>query len=301
MNKETIIGFMNDYLLAHSSLDETEIAKKINIDPKKVKTFLLNMPESWGFFREDNKVYVAHSLLRENIECILDEFWQWYVETMPSYTEIAWQEGGNLPDLSSIKVQPCEEKPSRITKSFSGRIVILGDEKVGKQSFVYALSGDTPNRPAPGVLFGSINRKVKNFYAELESIILEVPESSSLWLYAKSAFGIILIYDVTDIDTFNSIENWLEAFLEHYSYVICPPIMILGNKIDLIENQDIEDQKALLSTIEAEWSKKYGTICLSELISCLNGRNVLRAFNAFVNSVKEWITVIKTELEDLPE
>lgn len=301
MNKETIIGFMNDYLLANSSLDVTEIAKQINIDPKKIKVFLLNMPESWGFFREDNEVYVAHSLLRENIESILDEFWQWYVENMPSYTEIAWQEGGNLPDLSSIQVQPREKKPSRITKSFSGRIVILGDEKVGKQSFVYALSGDTPNRPAPGVLFGSINRKVEDFYAELESIILEVPESSSLWLYAKAAFGIILIYDVTDIDTFNSVENWLEAFLEHYSYSICPPIMILGNKRDLIENQDIEDQKALLSAIEGEWSKKYGTICLSELISCLNGRNVLRAFNKFVSSVKEWITVIKTELEDIPE
>ena len=75
MNKEKILELMKDYLLLNSTLNEKEIATIIKLPSTKVKEFLLSLPEDWGFFRDKGDINVAHPILRDNIEKVLDSFW----------------------------------------------------------------------------------------------------------------------------------------------------------------------------------------------------------------------------------
>ena len=73
--------------------------------------------------------------------------------------------------------------------------------------------------------------------------------------YFKNTQGIILIYDITDRITFDHLEMWLSSIKEDLSdwessnYMI----MILGNKLDLVNNNKRE-REVFIEEVE----KKYG-------------------------------------------
>ena len=62
--------------------------------------------------------------------------------------------------------------------------------------------------------------------------------------YLRNNDGILLLYDVTDKDSFKHIENWIEIIHEslgnhkNSKYII----ILIGNKVDLLEFKDYERQ-----------------------------------------------------------
>ena len=140
---------------------EKEVCKVI--DTKSVKQFFDAMKEKWGFIKEGRQIYFAHELIRSNFANIRDAFWNWYLQSVPSYSELAWEQGASAADLSQIKIIPEDKIKTTPFHTFSARIVLLGEERVGKQSYIYSLSGDRPTPSAPGVFFGKINRITSEF------------------------------------------------------------------------------------------------------------------------------------------
>ena len=73
--------------------------------------------------------------------------------------------------------------------------------------------------------------------------------------YLRGAQGIILIYDITDRISFEHVEMWLSNIKETLSdwktsnYLI----MLLGNKLDLVEN-NVKEREVNIEEVE----KKYG-------------------------------------------
>ena len=64
--------------------------------------------------------------------------------------------------------------------------------------------------------------------------------------YIKSTDGIFLIYDITNIYTFNSVKDWIYSINESLS-LYCKKekkhaIFLIGNKLDLVEKQIKERQ-----------------------------------------------------------
>lgn len=298
MQKEELLEILDEHLFGNSYLNEEKLALKIHLKPHQIKDYFLQVSERLGFLKEGKQVFFAHELIRSSIEDIHTSFWRWYLQTVPSYTDVSWEEGAGMVDISRIKVIPKKKEKGGLVQTFSARIILLGEERVGKQSFVYALSGETPNQPAPGVFFGKITRPGESFNIDFESVILDIPSDSPHWLYAKASFGVILVHDVSNISTYVETQKWLDTFLDNYSYNLCPPILILGNKMDLISDNELEQLQKDIEKDRQEMEKTYGTIVLSEFVSCTTSKNVLNAFEKFATTIRQWYQIIKEEYAD---
>ena len=301
MQKEDLIEILHDYLFNNSNLDERKLSEKIQINQKEVKTFFSQLPENFGFIKDENSIYFIHEIIRENLGEISNSFWLWYLRNVPSHSDLAWEEGSAVADTSKIKVIPAKASKKSMIRTFTARIIILGEERTGKQSYIYALSGDTLNRPAPGVFSGKITRFIGEFETDFECIILDIPQGSPLWIYAKASFGVILTYDLSKPETFEKLQYWLKTFTDSYSYELCPPVMLLGTKSDLLTREEIIDCKNETEILREQIEQEYGTIVLSELVSLTDGGNVLSSFENFAKTVRQWYQIIKEEyLDDNP-
>ncbi len=301
MQKEELFEILDSYLFSNSRLDEKKLSEKIQISQKNIKDFFSQKSEEMGFIRDGSSIFFAHEIIRENIEDINESFWNWYLRCVPSYSDLAWEEGAAIADTSRIKIIPFRTSSKSFIQSFTARILILGEEKTGKQSFVFALSGDSLNRPAPGVFSGKISRFLDEFETDFESIILDIPPDSPLWIYAKASFGVILTYDLSEPQTFEKLLYWLDVFMDSYSYELCPPIMLLGTKMDLLTQEEITASRRKAEILREQIEQEYGTIALNELISLTEGGNVLNSFENFAKTVRQWYQIIKQEyLDDNP-
>ena len=56
-------------------------------------------------------------------------------------------------------------------------------------------------------------------------------------IYYRGAQGALLVYDITDIDSFNKMQLWVKELRAQANPNL--PIVIVGNKMDLIENRQI--------------------------------------------------------------
>ena len=90
-------------------------------------------------------------------------------------------------------------------------------------------------------------------------------------------------------------QYWLDTFLEAYSYDLCPPILLLGTKIDLIENEQIKEFRIVTDVFREQLESEYGTIVISELVSLTEGTNVKNTFQNFVKVIRQWYQIIKEE------
>jgi GTPase SAR1 family protein len=298
LQKEDLFEILENHLFSNSYLDEKRLSAKIQISQKEIKEFFSRESEEMGFIKEGSSVYFAHEIIRENIENIKESFWMWFLRCVPSYSDVAWEEGSAVADTSKIKIIPSRASKKSMIQTFTARILILGEERTGKQSYVYALSGDTLNRPAPGVFSGKISRSLDEFETDFESIILDLPPGSPLWIYAKASFGVILAYDLSEPITFEKLLYWLELFSDSYSYELCPPIMLLGTKSDLVSREELQIFKKEADFLREQIEQEYGTIVLSEMVSLTDGGNVLKSFENFAKTIRQWYQIIKQEYQD---
>ncbi len=296
MQKEELSEILDDYLFSNSYLDAEKLSKRIQVTVKEIKEYFFSRPAEWGFIKDGSSLFFAHEMIRSVLNDLHDSFWNWYLKNVPSYSDLAWEEGSAVADTSRIKVikQPKIIEGS-LVKTFSARIVILGEEKTGKQSFIYALSGESLNRPAPGVFFGKLNSSIEDFNIDFEFIILDIPPDSPHWIYAKASFGVVLAYDITNSETYGKLKYWLDTFLETYSYDLCPPILLLGTKIDLIEKNELDEFKIVAELFREQLESEYGTIAVSEFVSLTEGTNVKNTFQNFAKISRQWYQIIKEE------
>ena len=144
------------------------------------------------------------------------------------------------------------------------KFILLGDSTVGKSAIFSRFSGKsftgnsftTIGFEKIGASFNKLEiDKEKNIYKDFEITLFDTAGQERYKGLAKSYFrgsqGIILIYSINNITTFEHIQTWLDSIKESLSdwknegY----GIMLLGNKLDIIEN-DINQRQVL--TEEAE-------------------------------------------------
>ena len=103
-------------------------------------------------------------------------------------------------------------------------------------------------------------------------------KSHFLALYFRESDGIIIVYDITNQESFDNVENWKNILYENLDKDI--PVFLWGNKIDLFESRVISSEEGCnaaekLNVGFIEVSAKEGTN-ISELFTHLTSQIIDR-------------------------
>jgi len=95
--------------------------------------------------------------------------------------------------------------------------------------------------------------------------------------YYRGAHGIIVVYDVTDADTFSNVKQWLQE-IDRYA---CEGVnkLLVGNKSDLTSKKVVE------YNVAKEFADQIGVSMLET--SAKNATNVEQAFLTMAKQIKD--------------
>ena len=154
-------------------------------------------------------------------------------------------------------------KKKKIKAKFFEKIKIftLGNTTVGKSSFIIRFIGDCFSEnyvPTTGI--DNQTKIIKMDNGKTYTIIFfdtagQERYNSIAVNSIKNADGILLMYDITNKITFDSIPKWMKSIKEHKEQDF--PIILIGNKIDL-------EIKRKVSTFEGEELAKNYELCFYE-------------------------------------
>ncbi|CAD8172968.1 unnamed protein product [Paramecium octaurelia] len=161
------------------------------------------------------------------------------------------------------------------------KILLIGNSAVGKSSLLLRFADNVFNEsflPTIGVDF-----KIRTFDLNGKTVKLQIWDTAGQERfktitnsYYKGAHGIILVYDVTDKQSFKDVENWL-AEVEKYANENVVRVLV-GNKVDLESKREVtsEEGKELADSLNIRFIET----------SAKNSSNVEKAFITLANEIK---------------
>ena len=167
------------------------------------------------------------------------------------------------------------------------KLVLLGNSGVGKTSLVARLTN--PDRPLNHDISATMG-------IEFDTQMLDTPQGkvkAQIWdtagqerfarvllpTYFRKAKGVILVYDITNAKSFESLgERWMTQLNDHASSDDLAKLLV-GNKSDLEANREVSKEKAM------QFCQEYGMEMIET--SAKTGDNVLEAFQKLVSDVHE--------------
>lgn len=164
------------------------------------------------------------------------------------------------------------------TKLF--KLLLIGDQAVGKSCLLYRYVDNVFSLNLMGT--AGIDMKQKIITIEDKEVKLNIYDSAGHDRFRSIAKnmcsktdGIIIIYDITDKNTFESVNMWVKSITKEIESGI--EVLLIGNKIDLVNQR-------VVSTEEGnELSKKYNIPFIET--SAKESLNVEKAFLQIANSL----------------
>ena len=161
------------------------------------------------------------------------------------------------------------------------KIITLGETAVGKSSFIIRYAQDKFSSNYISTL-GLDYRQRKIKLEDGREINLRLFDTAGQERYKsisvnliKKANGILLIYDITNKDSFNSIGKWMESIDEVSS--ANTKVILVGNKIDMEGERQVTKE-------EGERRAKEYSIPFYET-SCKNGININEVFSRITKEI----------------
>ncbi len=135
------------------------------------------------------------------------------------------------------------------------KIVLIGDSGVGKSNILSRFVTGTFNfesKTTIGVEFSSKILSVGKLrvMAQIWDTAGQEKYRSITKAYYKGAAGAIIIYDITNEESFRSTEKWVKELKEHADSNVI--MMLAGNKLDLDPKRKVTTEQGL------EYAKKHG-------------------------------------------
>lgn len=178
------------------------------------------------------------------------------------------------------------------------KILLVGDPGVGKTSLMLRYVGHKFNENCATTIGVGFKEKILNINSiKYKIIVIDTAGQERYQSITKSYFrsvqGIFIVFDLTDRESFNSLEKWIKIIKE---IVEEPNIIILANKVELLNNK-VEDEQL------KEFSYKNKIKIMS--ISVKENVNVNEAFNDMINlinnnpvSKRDTFTMVKDNHEN---
>jgi small GTP-binding protein len=178
------------------------------------------------------------------------------------------------------------------------KVVLVGDTQVGKTCIIANLVGNTFKLSSPPTIGAAFQTHVM--------ATPQGPITMQLWdtagqekyralapMYYRSADVAILVYDVTQLDSFEAMEQWSNELAEK-----APPnlqLIIVGNKVDLKDDRVVQTEAA------QQWTKDHNAKVYVE-VSAKTGTGIMELFATaaeLVTTARQMSSQMKTEKTNL--
>ncbi|KAG2195085.1 hypothetical protein INT46_002648 [Mucor plumbeus] len=131
------------------------------------------------------------------------------------------------------------------------KLLLIGDSGVGKSCLLLRFADDTYTESyisTIGVDFVR-RRKIRTIELEGKTVKLQIWDTAGqerfrtiTSSYYRGAHGIIVVYDVTDADSFNNVKQWMQE-IDRYAAEGVNKLLV-GNKSDLTDKKVVEYTEA---------------------------------------------------------
>ena len=127
------------------------------------------------------------------------------------------------------------------------KIIILGSSKVGKTSLLNQYFNKEFNNPVQTI---GIDLRTKYFEFNQETVKINFIDTagqerfdSISGNYLKNVNGVLLVYDISQQNTFKKIEFWNEQIKKHNNTYYS--VVLIGNKIDLEDCRQVKFEEGI--------------------------------------------------------
>jgi len=164
------------------------------------------------------------------------------------------------------------------------KLLLIGDSGVGKSCLLLRFADHTYTESYISTI--GVDFKIRTIDLDGKTIKLQIWDTAGqerfrtiTSSYYRGAHGIIVVYDVTDMESFNNVKQWL-AEIERYA---CEGVnkLLVGNKCDLVQKKvvDYEMAKAFADSLDIPFLET----------SAKNATNVEKAFLTMAAEIKNRI------------
>lgn len=155
------------------------------------------------------------------------------------------------------------------------KVILVGDSTVGKTTLLRALSGANLNEPiSPTMAAAFTSIPIENpatqetFTFNLWDTAGQEAYRSLIKVYFRSIQVAILVYDITNRETFDKIDEWIND-IDNNSGNDTYRLIIVGNKIDRGDERQVKEEE-LLNKAKHQGARYIEVSALSQLqTSCL--------------------------------
>ena len=179
------------------------------------------------------------------------------------------------------------------------KMVLIGSSSVGKTCLFLQYADNLFNdsfMPTIGVDFRIKSMEIDNSFVKMQIWDTAGQErfKTITSSYYKGAHGLILVFDLTDRQSFLDLDNWLMEIEKHANDHVLK--LLIGNKSDLEGARTVSFEEA------ASFAKENGMKYMET--SAKTAKNVNEAFNMMAKNIKDNISRLndeETPMEDLPK
>ncbi|KAJ7074246.1 GTP-binding protein ypt1 [Mycena amicta] len=135
---------------------------------------------------------------------------------------------------------------------FLFKLLLIGDSGVGKSCLLLRFADDTYTESYISTI--GVDFKIRTIELEGKTVKLQIWDTAGqerfrtiTSSYYRGAHGIIVVYDVTDNDTFTNVKQWLQEIDRYASEGVNK--LLVGNKSDLTGKKVVEYSVAKFSQL----------------------------------------------------
>lgn len=178
------------------------------------------------------------------------------------------------------------------TYDYLFKLLLIGDSGVGKSSLLLRFSDDTYETTFNSTI--GVDFKIKTVDLNDKVVKLQIWDTAGqerfrtiTSSYYRGAHGIIIVYDVTDTESFENVKKWLTEIDKNAHRDVQK--MLVGNKCDLASKKAVDygSAKELADDVNMSFLEA----------SAKNSSNVEAAFMAMVSAIK----TAQDQTQKLPE
>ncbi|KAJ7002522.1 hypothetical protein NC653_007877 [Populus alba x Populus x berolinensis] len=127
------------------------------------------------------------------------------------------------------------------------KLLLIGDSSVGKSCLLLRFADDSYVDSYISTI--GVDFKIRTVEQDGKTIKLQIWDTAGqerfrtiTSSYYRGAHGIIIVYDVTEMESFNNVKQWLHEIDRYANDSVCK--LLVGNKCDLVENKVVDTQTA---------------------------------------------------------